>query len=155
MRMELVFVSYSGNDRDAATPLIAALKDRFQQVFDYKDPARSIPRGSPWIEEVFNWLSASALAIPLLSARYFQSRNCLYEAQQMAALQDAGKIRVVPIKLRSEEFTLPAWLESAPYLRLWECTGPDEAVDRIVLRFEKPGDDSGAQSRTVAPEINS
>jgi hypothetical protein len=131
-RKEAVFVSYSGADQEAARPLISALKKRFQQVFDYRDLGKSIPPGSRWLETVFASLSASALGIPLLSESYFSSGNCKHEALQMAALEDAGKLRIVPIKLRKGELSLPDWLQSTQYLKPYEYANPDEAVDTIV-----------------------
>jgi hypothetical protein len=44
LRKEAVFVSCSGRDEAIATPLLAALKAKFQQVFDYRDKAESIPQ---------------------------------------------------------------------------------------------------------------
>ena len=42
LRKEAVFLSYSGKDSDAATRISAALRKKFEDVFDYKD-GKSIP----------------------------------------------------------------------------------------------------------------
>ena len=136
LRKERVFVSYTGRDADLASGLIAALKRRFQDVFDYRDGNATIPAGTPWIDMVFQRLAAAPIGIPLLSAGYLASGNCVHEAQLMVAQRDARHMRVIPVKLRNEPLDLPPWLRMTQYLRHWECANADAAAAAIVAAFE-------------------
>jgi len=135
LRKESVFVSYSGQDEKLAAPFIAALKRRFQQVFDYRDKGDSIPPGSHWIETVFQRLSASPVGILLLSPDYFQSGNCMHEGQEMIALADAKRMTVFPIKLRPGDLPLPSWMTAVQYLRFWDHPETENIVDLVVARL--------------------
>jgi hypothetical protein len=138
LRKESVFVSYSGQDETLAAPLIAALKRRFQQVFDYRDKGASIPPGSHWIETVFQRLSTSPVGIILLSPDYFESGNCVHEGQEMIALTDAKRMTVFPIKLRPGDLALPPWMTVLQYLRYWEYSDAVKMVDVVVAGMPAP-----------------
>lgn len=131
-RKETVFLSYSGADRDKAANLAQALRNRFQQVFDYRDQGESIVPGRRWIDEVFDRLSTSAIGISLLSPSYLASGNCLHEARQMTALADAGKLQLLPVKITNEALDLPTWAQDIQYLRGWEYASAEELVGKIV-----------------------
>jgi hypothetical protein len=103
LRKEAVFLSYSGDDQDRVSGLAKALRNKFQQVFDYRDQGESIVPGRRWAEEVFDKLSASAIGIQVLSTTYIMSGNCMHEARQMVALADVGKLRLFPIKIKEEQ----------------------------------------------------
>jgi hypothetical protein len=133
LRKEAVFLSYSGKDREIAADLSAALKKQFQQVFDYRD-GKSIRPGQPWLEEIFEQLSSSAIGIPLLSPDYFASGNCEHEALQMVANHDNGKMQLIPVKLYKEPFDAPAWLQNIQYLRFPDY-GSAEGVVKAILEF--------------------
>jgi TIR domain len=135
LRKEAVFVSYSGRDHAVAAPLIAALKARFQQVFDYRDKAESIPPGTSWIETLFERLAAAPIGIALLSPDYFQSGNCVHEGQEMIALRDAKRMTLFPIKLYAGDLVSPPWLTALQYLRYWDYADATTAVDTIVAQF--------------------
>jgi hypothetical protein len=137
-RKEAVFVSYSGRDESAVAPLAAALRRRFQSVFDYRDGGESIAAGRPWLTEIFEKLDRSAVAVPILSASYLASGNCAHEARAIVAARDAGKISLVPIKLSREELDLPPFLTDIQYIRLWEQSDPEAVVDRIVNVLSGP-----------------
>jgi hypothetical protein len=62
-RNEAIFVSYSGKDADLAAEVITALKQRFQDDFDYRDAGKSIPGGASWIEEIFKRIAARRAAL--------------------------------------------------------------------------------------------
>jgi len=136
LRNELVFVSYSGEDRQIAQAIVRELKKRFQEVFDYRD-GESITAGQPWLQEIFDKLAKAALGIPLISVHYLTSGNCLHEARQMVAQQDAGKLSVIPIKLVDDDVTVPTWAEDRQYLRLWEYESPEAAVDKLIASFDR------------------
>jgi TIR domain len=131
LRKEAVFLSYSGKDRDIAADLRVALKKRFQEVFDYRD-GESIRSGQPWLKEIFDQLSSSALGIPLLSQSYFESGNCMHEAEQMVAQLDSKKMKLIPIKLYNEALQPPSWLQSIQYLRRSEYGSPDDIAKELV-----------------------
>jgi hypothetical protein len=131
LRKEAVFLSYSGDDEEAARELSAALKDRFQSVFDYRDGA-SIRPGKPWLEEIFTQLSASAVGIPLLSATYVESGNCAHEMREMVARRDGKSMELVPIKIDPELEEVPPFVADSQYLRLWDYRDAAEVVDAIL-----------------------
>jgi TIR domain len=129
-RKEAVFLSYSGSDEEIGSRFSAALKKRFQQVFDYRD-GESIRPGQPWMDEIFDQLSTSAIGIPLLSKQYLASGNCEHEARAMVARRDNRAMQVIPVKVTSEKLELPAYLEDPQYLRLAD-DDVKGAVERIV-----------------------
>jgi hypothetical protein len=131
-RKETVFVSYSGQDETPVAPITAALRRRFQAVFDYRDGGESIEPGRPWMDEIFTKLDRSAVAVVILSPGYLASGNCAHEARSIVAARDASKITLVPIKLTRDELTLPPFLTDIQYLRAWEFSDPEAIVDRIV-----------------------
>jgi hypothetical protein len=137
-RKEAVFVSYSGRDESAVAPIAAALRRRFQSVFDYRDGGESIEAGRPWLTEIFEKLDRSGVAVPMLSGSYLASGNCAHEARAIVAARDAGKISLVPIKLSREELELPPFLTDIQYIRLWEQPDPEAVVDRIVKALPGP-----------------
>jgi hypothetical protein len=131
-RKEPVFTSYAGEDELVSTEFQAALRKRFQQVFDYRD-GKSIRPGKPWITTIFEQINRSAVGVPLLSPSYVKSGNCLHELRDMVALRDQGKLLVVPIKLqRGDDFKNPPEIASTQYARLWEYSPVEKLVDWIV-----------------------
>ena len=131
-RKEVVFLSYSGKDEATVAPIAEALRRHFQSVFDYRDGGDSIEPGRPWLEEIFNKLDRSAVAVPMLSASYVASGNCLHEARSIVAARDTGKIKVVPVKLLREDLQLPPFLTDIQYIRAWEQSDPESMVERII-----------------------
>ena len=90
LRKETVFLSYSGKDLETASQISKELKQRFQNVFDYRD-GESITPGEPWLEEIFDELSVSKIGIQLVSTAYLKSGNCKHEAHEMVAKQDSNE----------------------------------------------------------------
>ncbi len=134
-RKETVFISYAGEDEAESDHLRAALRNRFQQVFDYRD-GKSIRAGRHWISEVFGQLGRSAVGIPLLSSHFVASGNCRHELAQMVALADDAKMLIVPIKLRrGDDFKLPPEIQAPQYTRSWEYKTAAELVDWIVANL--------------------
>ncbi len=131
-RKEAVFVSYSGRDEERVAPIAAALRRRFQSVFDYRDGGDSIEAGRPWLEEIFAKLDRSAVGMLMLSPAYLESGNCAHEARSIVAARDAGKIALVPVKLAREELALPPFLTDIQYIRAWEHADAEGIVDRVV-----------------------
>jgi len=138
LRKESVFISYSGRDLDIAVRFVKAMKNRFQEVFDYRDGQAAIPAGAPWLETVFRRLAASPLAIPLLSHSYFESGNCRHEGMKMVEERDAGRVKVIPVKLIEGPLDLPPWISSDQYLRLWEYSDMGAAVSDIIASLDRP-----------------
>lgn len=136
LRKEAVFLSYSGEDLNFASGLVRVLKERFQQVFNYRDQAESIVPGRPWMEEVFDKLSTSALGVPLLSSSYFKSGNCTHEAREMMSLADSGALRMIPVKVNEEPLDLPSWIRGVQYIRGWEYPTHKELVEKLVSAYD-------------------
>lgn len=138
LRKETVFLSYAGEDRARVEGVAQALRRIFQNVFDYRDQGQSIVPGSRWIEEIFDKLSGSALAVPLVSPAYFASGNCTHEAREIVALADNRKIRLVPVKLHDGPLELPSWMGDIQYLRGWEYASAEALTQRIVAAYDMP-----------------
>ncbi len=132
MRKEAVFLSYSGEDEGRVAPVAAALRRRFQSVFDYRDGGDSIEPGRAWMDEIFAKLDRSAIAVLMLSPSYLSSGNCGHEARSVIAAHDAKKLTVVPVKLAREDLTLPPYLTDIQYIRAWEHPDANGIVDRII-----------------------
>jgi hypothetical protein len=135
LRKETVFLSYAGEDRSRVEGLARALGRVFQNVFDYRDAGQSIVPGSRWIEEIFNKLAGSALAVPVLSPEYFASDNCTHEAREIIARADNRQLKVVPVKLRDGPLELPNWMRDIQYLRGWEYTSAEALAEKIVAAY--------------------
>lgn len=131
LREDKVFVSYSGKDLDAGKDIIKGLKGYFKTVFDYRD-GKSIEPGQSWQNEIFTKLNESKIGICLLSAGYFESGNCVHEAQQMTALRDNKLMKVYPVKLYADALAPNAFLESTQYLRKADFSDVDGLVKEIV-----------------------
>jgi hypothetical protein len=130
LRKDPVFLSYSGADADPAHAVSAALKARFQTVFDYRD-GESLRAGTEWLPGIFDRLAASAAGVILLSPSYLASGNCEHEAMELMALRDQRKIALLPVKLRDETLDVPSWLKTVQYDRLYAST-PDAVADHVV-----------------------
>ncbi len=105
-------------------------------MFDYRD-GQSITPGQPWLPEIFDRLSKSALGVPLISRDYLASGNCEHELREMVAKQDAGKMLIVPVKLTTDSLKLPSWMQDRQYLRLSEYRTVAVAVDLVVHSFDQ------------------
>ncbi len=131
LRKETVFLSYSGLDIDTAVAISNSLKRHFQKVFDYRD-GESIRPGQPWLTEIFNQLSASAIGINLLSEGYLNSGNCQHEAREMVANFDSGNLKLFPIKLFDDKISLPPYLRDIQYFRRNDYKSTDELIKTII-----------------------
>jgi hypothetical protein len=134
LRKETVFLSYSGRNDVEGREVSAALRQKFQTVFDYRD-GRSIRPGEPWMAQIFDQLSSSALGVVLLSKDYLESGNCVHEAREMMALRDAGKMKLIPVKLTRDSYDVPSFLRDIQYMRSWEHPDLTSMVDVIVQTF--------------------
>jgi hypothetical protein len=141
LRNEALFVSYSGKDADEARKVIAALRQRFQKVFDYRGDDGPIPAGTQWVEQIFAQIAARPLGIILLSPAYLQSGNCRHESSEMIAQRDSGKMKVVPIKLH--EVQVPPELGSTQYLRAWDY---DDAQSLVAAFIRDIDGDAGRKN---------
>jgi hypothetical protein len=130
LRKETVFFSYAGRDEPVASDLVAALRERFQRVFDYRD-GESIRPGQPWLDEIFSQLSASAIGIPLFSPSYVESGNCTHELREMVAQRDAQRMQIVPVVLDSN-VEIPAYAQDIQYLLHRRYERPHDVVDAIL-----------------------
>ncbi len=135
LRKEAVFLSYCGADQAAGARISAALRGRFQNVFDYREG--SITPGAQWLEKIFDSLAASAIGVALISAHYFESGNCGHEARQMISRRDAKQMFVFPIRLNGPDFKLPDWAESTQYTALSKYADEEAIVAALVAAFEK------------------
>jgi hypothetical protein len=131
-RKEVVFISYSGENRDEISQIITLLKKKFADVFDYRDKGNSIIPGKPWVKEVFESLSKSSIGIPIYTEHYFKSGYCEHEYVDMIALRDSGDLTILPIKLNQAPLDVPAELKSTQYLRRWEFDDDTELIEKIV-----------------------
>jgi hypothetical protein len=127
-RKERVFLSYTREDEDYAGVLGAALRDRFQEVFDYRD-GKSIAFGRPWQDEVFDSLSKTAVGVTLLSRSYFESEYCKQEARVMMDKQLSGKLLLFPIRL--DDVAVPAYLNTIENRKV-SAGSPQQIVDEII-----------------------
>lgn len=130
-RKEAVFLSYAGKDAKSGSALSAALKQHFQKVFDYRD-GKSIRPGQPWLDEIFDQLSASAIGISLLSKDYIKSGNCMHEARDMVAKLDNRNMKLVPVLLPGKEIDIPSWLTSIQYAPWKPNQSAEELVQTII-----------------------
>jgi hypothetical protein len=138
LRKEAVFISYAGTDYDAASDVRAAVRTKFQEVFDYRD-GQSIRPGQPWLKEIFDRLSVSPVGIPILSPAYLQSGNCMHELRQMIAQVDDKKMLLFPIKLRKDDsFSAPPELQAFQYVRLWEYPSAKDLTEWIITNLKSP-----------------
>lgn len=136
LRKETVFVSYAGKDSEVADRLIALLKNRFQEVFDYRD-GKSITPGEPWLKEIFDKLSDASLGIPLVSENYLQSGNCMHEAQEMVAKRDANEIAMIPVKITERKIDRPTWMRNRQYLHTYDYPDLETVVEKLVMFFDR------------------
>jgi TIR domain-containing protein len=130
LRKDAVFLSYSGKDKPVAAGLGSALREKFQNVFDYQD-GRSIRPGQPWLQEIFTQLSASAIGVPLLSASYVASGNCEHELREMVAKHDSRSMELFPIVLEAD-VEIPAYLRDTQYVLYSQSGSPGEVVEAIL-----------------------
>ncbi len=135
LRKENVFLSYSGKDAAVAAKISAALKKRFQKVFDYKD-GESIRPGEPWLKEIFEQLSESAVALPLLSKAYLESGNCEHEAQKIVERYDSKKLRMIPIRLEAD-VKPPSWLTQLQFEKVFSFDQNAEALAQRIVDLIK------------------
>lgn len=133
LHKEAVFVSYSGKDIVIAQQLIYELKKRYQTVFDYRD-GESIGPGQPWLTEIFDKLSNSAIGINLFSTSYFASENCKHEALQMVANHDNGQLRLFPLRLYDEPLEIPAFFQTIQYLRYYDFGNDPEKMVSVISK---------------------
>lgn len=136
LRKEAVFLSYCGADQEAGARISAALRKRFQKVFDYRD-GKSITPGEPWLEEIFRSLAGSAIGVPLMSAKYFESGNCEHEARELISRRDAKHMFVFPIRLSGDEFKIPEWAKSTQYALRSQYADEEALIAALISAFEK------------------
>jgi hypothetical protein len=121
-----VFVSYAKEDAEYAGRISAALRGRFQEVFNYQETP--MKHGSQWLDEMLSSLAASAVGVPLMSPHYANSVYCMEEGRRMASGHVEGRMRVFPILLDGRELDLFKTLQRVRADRL----KPEEIVDGIV-----------------------
>jgi hypothetical protein len=121
-----VFVSYAKEDADFAARISAALRARFQEVFNYKE--NPMGHGTRWLDEMLSSLAGSAVGVPLMSPSYEKSSYCMEEARRMASAEVVGRMRVFPILVKGDDLDLFKSLQRVRADRL----EPEEIVDGIV-----------------------
>jgi hypothetical protein len=130
-RKELVFLSYSGEDADQGAQFDNELRKHFQEVFNYR-VAGVLRAGEPWIDQVFENLSAAAIGVLLISEAYNSSDYCMVEARNLFDAYLAKKLYLLPVRL--DKAPPPPFLVSLQYERRWQRT-PAEIVDDLVARL--------------------
>ncbi len=132
---EPIFISYAGEDQGASEEIRSALRNRFQNVFDYRD-GKSIPAGKEWLGHIYDQIQRSTVGIPLFSSEYFSNGNCMHELEKMIALKDEGRMQIFPVKLNEgERLKMPPAIDSTQYWRLWEHKSAAEFADFIVANL--------------------
>jgi TIR domain len=134
LREEVVFLSYSGEDSELAARISTALKKRFRVVFDYRDGS-SIHPGQPWLKEIFERLSGSAIGVILLSENYLRSGNCEHEAQEIVSRVDGKHMKLLPVRLYDKTLDLPTWLSQTQYVRLTDLNNDYGALAQEVVKL--------------------
>jgi hypothetical protein len=132
-RKERVFLSYAGEDADQGTQFAAELGKHFQEVFDYRAPTALRP-GDPWIDQLFEQLSAAAVGVLLISSAYQESRYCMDEARTLYDAYQQGKLMLLPVKL--DDAAPPAFLTGVQYERLRQRS-PEQIVGDLLARLRK------------------
>ena len=130
-RDEVVFVSYSGKDRDQGRGIAEALKRRFKVVFDYRDG--SLTAGIPWLPQIYDRLKGSKIGVLLLSDDYFTSDYCRGEAEFMVDKAMNAEMVFVPVRLK-ESVELPAYLSRYQNLRGWKFESDYGALTDAIIR---------------------
>ena len=141
LRKERVFVSYAGADESRLTGLHEGLRQRFQEIFDYKD-AGAISPGADWLRALFTSLSQSAVGIICLSKDYLDSGPCEHEALELITQRDQGKTLVFVVNL--DGVTPPEYMRSVQYVRPQSDAGYNEFVAAIVSQLSSEEDRSAA-----------
>jgi len=140
-RKERVFLSYAGSDSDQGAQFAAELGKHFQDVFDYRTAAAIRP-GEPWLDQLFEHLSAAAVGILLISAAYQQSSYCMEEARQLYGAYQEKKLYLLPVKLDDEP--PPAFLASLQYERRRQRS-PEMIVGDLVARLRSGAGETPSQ----------
>ena len=135
LRKEPVFLSYSGKDRAAAVRIGDALRQRFQVVFDYQD-GKSITPGASWLPEIYRTLANCKIGVPLYSRSYFDSPNCVHEAEQLIARKDQAKMFVFPFAIDLADLNVPEFAESTQYATFSRYSDAADAVGALVSAFD-------------------
>ena len=133
-RKESVFLSYSGKDQAVALKIGNALRQRFQVVFDYQD-GKSITPGASWMNEIYRTLNNFKIGVPLYSRRYFDSPNCVHEAEQLIARKDQAKMFVFPFAIDLADLNVPEFAESTQYATFSRYLDAAAAVEALVSAF--------------------
>jgi len=127
-RKEPVFLSYAGEDAAIGKQFGDALRERFQEVFDYRDDV-SLPIGEYWQDQIARRLSASAIGVILLSEHYEGSGYCMDECRNLYDGFMGGRAKLLPVKL--DDAPAPQILAQVQYQRIAGRT-PAEIVERFV-----------------------
>jgi TIR domain len=130
-RKEIVFLSYAREDAALAEQFGAALRQRFQEVFDYHDGS-SLRIGEYWQDQITRKLSATAIGVILFSEHYRHSGYCMDEGRDLYDGFVTGWAKLLPVKL--DETRVPSPLSRLQYARVSQRT-PAEIVERFVRQL--------------------
>jgi hypothetical protein len=128
-RKEPVYLSYSDEDVDLASKILAQLKSRFTAVFNAHD-FDQLARGFETMAD--QRLKSARVGIALLSQNYFRNKRCVSEGRKMAALERQKMQQFIPVKLHNEALDLPEWMSGEPYLRLWKYRSAGMLMQEIM-----------------------
>lgn len=127
-RKDPVFLSYAGEDAAVGGEFGTVLRQRFQEVFDYRDDI-SLNVGDYWQEQIASKLSATTVGVILFSEHYSTSPYCLDESRQLHKGMLDGRAKLLPVRL--DESPAPPLLSGLQYARVSRQT-PAEIVERFI-----------------------
>jgi TIR domain len=136
-RKELVFLSYAQEDAALADQFGAALRQRFQEVFDYRDGS-SLRTGEYWQDQIARKLSVTAIGVILFSEHYKRSGYCMDEGRDLIDRFVNKEARLLPVKLDGTR--VPATLSKVQYARVSQLP-PDQIVERFVRGLDDSTND--------------
>lgn len=140
MRSLRVFISYSHREKDHREELVAHLSASIQDgTLEVWDDVR-IRGGADWRAEILAALERADVVMPLVSPWFLASPECQAEMEIAWKLHDAGKLRVMPVRIRQVD--LGRRLGSLQFLsgdRPVPASGEarDEAFARIAAKLRE------------------
>jgi TIR domain len=127
-RKDTVFLSYAGADSDRGAEFAAELRQRFRDVFDYRD-GNSLHAGDYWQDQISRKLSGSAVGVILFSRHYGKSNYCMEEARHLYRGFLKGQAKLLMVKL--DDAPVPRFLSSIQYDRLSQSS-PAQIVEQFT-----------------------
>lgn len=148
-RNESVFVSYSARDAAEVQPIIERLKQRFQEVFDYKDKERILP-GQDWRGELYGCIAASQVGIAFLSQNYLDSDYCKTEANHFAQHHTEKGMVVIPLIVAKPDEKIDFYAALPAFVGLqYERASSHTSPEGLLARIERAIDEAATKKKVV------